>query len=72
MCIRDRLGRAFQHELDHLDGKVYIVYLDSLDELMPVGRGDDEEGVAADDESGEERAPKARTSKSRVKTPALA
>jgi len=40
------LSRALQHELDHLDGKLYIDYLDSLDELIPVGQGDDEpEGV---------------------------
>ena len=41
------LGRALQHELDHLDGKLYIDYLDSMDELLPVGAGsadDDEEG----------------------------
>ena len=31
------LGRALQHELDHLDGKLYIDYLDSMDELMAVG-----------------------------------
>jgi hypothetical protein len=39
------LGRALQHELDHLDGKLYIDYLDSMDELLPVGTGsaDDEE-----------------------------
>jgi len=30
------LGRALQHELDHLDGKLYIDYLDSMDELMAV------------------------------------
>ncbi len=36
------LGRALQHELDHLDGKLYIDYLDSLDELIPVGTGEDE------------------------------
>ncbi len=34
------LGRALQHELDHLDGKLYIDYLDSLDELIAVGAGD--------------------------------
>jgi peptide deformylase len=40
------LSRALQHELDHLDGKLYIDYLDSLDELIAVGQGDDEpEGV---------------------------
>jgi peptide deformylase len=36
------LARAMQHELDHLDGKLFIDLLDSMDELMPVGRGDDE------------------------------
>jgi peptide deformylase len=37
------LGRALQHELDHLDGKLYIDYLESMDELIPVGAGDDED-----------------------------
>jgi peptide deformylase len=37
------LGRALQHELDHLDGKLYIDYLDSLDDLIEVGQGDDDE-----------------------------
>ncbi|MFZ5854940.1 MAG: peptide deformylase [Chloroflexota bacterium] len=36
------LGRALQHELDHLDGKLYVDYLASLDELIPVGGGEDE------------------------------
>ena len=36
------LGRALQHELDHLDGKLYIDYLESMDELLPVGTGDEE------------------------------
>lgn len=40
------LGRAFQHELDHLDGKLYIDYLASMEELIAVGKGDD------DDEEG--------------------
>ena len=38
------LGRAFQHEIDHLDGKLYIDYLDSMDELIPVAPGDEENG----------------------------
>ena len=38
------LGRALQHELDHLDGKLYIDYLDSMDELMAVD--DENEGDA--------------------------
>jgi peptide deformylase len=55
------LGRAFQHELDHLDGKLYIDYLDSMDELISVTPVDeDDEDV--DDE----------TESSSVKTPALA
>ena len=37
------LGRALQHELDHLDGRLYIDYLDSMDELMAVGSGEDED-----------------------------
>jgi peptide deformylase len=39
------LGRALQHELDHLDGKLYIDYLESMDDLIPVGQSneDDEE-----------------------------
>ncbi len=36
------LARALQHELDHLDGKLFIDLLDSMDELIPVGRGDDD------------------------------
>ena len=37
------LSRALQHELDHLDGKLYIDYLDSMDELIAVGQGGDDE-----------------------------
>ncbi len=37
------LGRALQHEVDHLDGKLYIDYLDSLDELIAVGQGESED-----------------------------
>jgi len=42
------LGRALQHELDHLQGKLYIDYLASPDELIPVGRGPDEEEADAE------------------------
>jgi len=46
------LGRALQHELDHLQGKLYIDYLASPDELIPVGRGDaDEEEAEAAEEA---------------------
>jgi peptide deformylase len=44
------LGRALQHELDHLDGKLFIDYLDSMDELIPVGSDDDEADGDADPE----------------------
>jgi peptide deformylase len=40
------LGRALQHELDHLEGKLYIDYLDSMDQLIAVGQGDGEEDGA--------------------------
>ena len=46
------LGRALQHELDHLDGKLYIDYLESMEELISVDQ------VTAGDEvqaEGEER-----------------
>jgi peptide deformylase len=43
------LSRALQHELDHLDGKLYIDYLDSMDELLEVGQGDDEETTEAEE-----------------------
>ena len=36
------LSRALQHELDHLEGKLYIDYLDSMEELIPVGKGEDQ------------------------------
>ena len=40
------LGRALQHELDHLEGKLYIDYLESMDDLIEVGASDEaEEGV---------------------------
>jgi peptide deformylase len=43
------LARAMQHELDHLKGILYVDYLKSFDELIPVGQLEEE--VA---ESGEE------------------
>ncbi len=48
------LGRAMQHELDHLDGKLYIDYLESMDELIAVGSGEDQTGDTA---GAEERTP---------------
>lgn len=34
---RGFLARALQHELDHLDGKLYLDHLDSIDDLRRVG-----------------------------------
>jgi peptide deformylase len=36
-----------QHELDHLEGKLYIDYLGSLDELISTEHDEDEEGRPA-------------------------
>ena len=59
------LGRAFQHELDHLQGKLYIDYLDSMDELISVrARSDDDADEDGDEERDGETA--------RVRAPALA
>jgi peptide deformylase len=43
------LSRALQHELDHLEGKLYIDYLDSMDELIPVAQLQEEAGEDADE-----------------------
>lgn len=47
------LGRAFQHELDHLDGKLYIDYLDSMDELIAVGSGGEDDESSDAEVAGE-------------------
>ncbi len=44
------LSRAMQHELDHLAGKLYIDYLGSLDELIPVSQLQEEQGEGAERE----------------------
>ena len=59
------LGRAFQHELDHLQGKLYIDYLDSMDELISV------RPMSEDDEDDATNQEGAADSGS-VRTPALA
>jgi peptide deformylase len=38
---RGFLARALQHELDHLDGRLYLDHLASLDELQRVGEDGD-------------------------------
>jgi peptide deformylase len=43
------LSRALQHELDHLDGKLYIDYLDSMDDLIPVNAMHDGEGATEEE-----------------------
>jgi peptide deformylase len=59
------LARAMQHELDHLAGKLYIDYLESLDELIPVQPPDEDDAEA-------ELEPEAGERGGRARTPALA
>lgn len=40
------LARALQHEIDHLNGALYVDLLDSIDELVRVGDAAEEEEVA--------------------------
>ena len=47
MTAEGFLARAFQHEIDHLDGVLYIDRLPSHDLLRRVEEGEDEEQVAA-------------------------
>ena len=42
---------AVETLVDHLQGKLYIDYLESMDELLPVGRGDDDDESAASSEA---------------------
>ena len=37
------LSRGMQHEIDHLDGKLYIDYLDTLDDLISTEHDEDED-----------------------------
>ena len=47
------LARALQHELDHLDGKLYIDYLESMDELISFAHDERRRrGGAAGDRAG--------------------
>lgn len=52
------VARAFQHELDHLEGRLFIDHLASLDDLIPVSRLR-EEAEAEDDEAVEAGDPRA-------------
>lgn len=42
------LSRALQHELDHLQGKLYIDYLDSMEELIPVAQLKEDSEIEAE------------------------
>jgi peptide deformylase len=41
----DLFAEAIEHELDHLDGKLYFDLLDSIEELQPLRPGDDDDEV---------------------------
>lgn len=53
---RGFLARALQHELDHLDGRLYVDHLDSLDLLRRVGPDGELEGEAEDDDAADDAA----------------
>ena len=46
----DLLAQALEHELDHLDGVLYIDYLESADELIPVQTREEAEAAVGEDE----------------------
>src|SRR4051812_27616090 len=48
------LGQALQHEIDHLNGMVYVDRLDSLDELQRTHRSPRRRGNADDTEDAEQ------------------
>ena len=43
------LARALQHEIDHLNGKLYIDYLESMEELIPVVGSDEASGAETEE-----------------------
>ena len=44
------LAEIIEHECDHLDGRLYFDYLESIDKLIPVRPGDDDDDEADDEE----------------------
>jgi peptide deformylase len=46
-------AEAIEHELDHLDGKLYFDYLGSIDELTPYNAEPDEEESEEEEEAAE-------------------
>ena len=44
------LAEIIEHECDHLDGKLYFDYLESVDKLIPVRPGEDDDDEADGDE----------------------
>ncbi len=42
-------ARILQHELDHLEGKLYIDYLESMEELIPVVGSDEASGAETEE-----------------------
>jgi len=44
------LAEALEHEIDHLNGVLYIDHLESMDELKKIGEEDEEESDASESE----------------------
>jgi peptide deformylase len=49
----DLFAEAIEHELDHLDGKLYFDYLGSIDELTPYTGPEPEEELEEEEEAAE-------------------
>lgn len=47
----DLLAEIIEHEVDHLDGKLYFDYLESIEKLVPVRPGEDDDD---DEDEGDE------------------
>jgi len=48
----DLFARALQHEIDHLNGRLYIDHLESLDELVHVSEAHDDDEVTEETAAG--------------------
>ncbi|HLF76379.1 MAG TPA: peptide deformylase [Dehalococcoidia bacterium] len=47
----DLFAEAIEHEVDHLDGKLYFDLLDSIEELQPLKPGEDDEEEEPEDKA---------------------
>jgi peptide deformylase len=48
----DLLAQALEHEIDHINGVLYVDYLESMDQLMKVESKEEEEGLSETAQAG--------------------